>query len=126
MEMQDTINALQRELAALGEKQPLIPEVKIKQHQNSKEIGNVRIYRIYNNVTFLQSAKDTPIMFSRLDSERNAKVMKRALNDERIDEGRYKDAVQTMDAYVEIPSKRLANLAQKYVHHVQMKEIEGM
>ena len=27
MEMQDTINTLQRELAALGENQPLIPEV---------------------------------------------------------------------------------------------------
>ena len=64
-------------------------------------------------------------MFTRFDSERNSKVMKRAVNEDRLDSDKYKQAVQTMDAYVEIPSKRLAHLARKYSHHVQMREIEG-
>ena len=30
-----------------------------------------------------------------------------------------------MDRYVDIPSRRMANLAAKYVHHAQMKQIES-
>ena len=36
-----------------------------------------------------QIPADTPIMFTRLDSERNAKVMKRALSEERLDQNKY-------------------------------------
>ena len=31
-----------------------------------------------------------------------------------------------MDRYVDIPSRRMAHLAAKYVHHSQMKQIEGV
>ena len=31
-----------------------------------------------------------------------------------------------MDRYVDIPSRRMAHLAAKYVHHNQMKQIEGV
>ena len=30
-----------------------------------------------------------------------------------------------MDSYVSLPAKRLAHLVHKYVHHCQMKKIEG-
>uniref|UniRef100_A0A8W8P1B1 Transcriptional coactivator p15 (PC4) C-terminal domain-containing protein n=1 Tax=Magallana gigas TaxID=29159 RepID=A0A8W8P1B1_MAGGI len=63
-------------------------------------------------------------MFTRLDSERNAKIMKRAVNDERLDTNKYKDAVTTMDEYVSLPAKRLGHLVRKYVHHSRMKDIE--
>ncbi len=31
-----------------------------------------------------------------------------------------------MDDYVSLPAKRLSHLVRKYVHHRQMKEIEGI
>ena len=37
-----------------------------------------------------QIPDDAPIMFTRLDSERNAKVMKRALNERRLSQETYK------------------------------------
>ncbi len=34
-------------------------------------------------------------------------------------------AVKSMDEYVSIPARRLAHLVAKYVHHIQMKQVEG-
>ena len=90
-------------------------------------------------------------MFTRLDSERNAKNMKKAVNEQRLSPQVYQvfyhiysknvfknvlfliekilnfsqEAVQKMDSYVSLPAKRLAHLVHKYVHHCQMKKIEG-
>nr|XP_022305371.1 uncharacterized protein LOC111112260 isoform X1 [Crassostrea virginica] len=104
MEMQDTINELQRELTALG-------KAAGQDRPSSEGAGQ-------------QAAPESAIMFTRLDSERNAKIMKRAVNDERLDTNKYKDAVTTMDEYVSLPAKRLGHLVRKYVHHSRMKEIE--
>ncbi|XP_052692641.1 uncharacterized protein LOC128170920 isoform X9 [Crassostrea angulata] len=104
MEMQDTINELQRELTALG-------KASSRSRPPSEGVGQ-------------QQTPESAIMFTRLDSERNAKIMKRAVNDERLDTNKYKDAVTTMDEYVSLPAKRLGHLVRKYVHHSRMKDIE--
>lgn len=104
MEMQDTINELQRELGNLGRSGSHI-------RQNS-------------DLATPQGQAESAIMFTRLDSERNAKIMKRAVNDQKLDPDQYKDAMSKMEDYVSIPAKRLAHLVRKYVHHCRMKEIE--
>ncbi|XP_063437059.1 golgin subfamily A member 4-like isoform X10 [Mytilus trossulus] len=104
MEMQDTINELQRELGNLGRSASRI--------------------RQSSDLATPQGVAESAIMFTRLDSERNAKIMKRAVNDEKLDPDQYKDAVSKMEDYVSIPAKRLAHLVRKYVHHCRMKEIE--
>ena len=63
-------------------------------------------------------------MFTRLDSERNAKIMKKAVMEEKLDSDKYKEAVAKMDEYVSLPAQRLAHLVKKYVHHTRMREIE--
>lgn len=68
---------------------------------------------------------ESPIMFTRLDAERNAKNLKRALNNNKLSEERYHEAVEKMDAYVSLPAKRFAELVKKYVHHRNMMRIEG-
>ncbi|XP_052059105.1 myosin heavy chain, striated muscle-like isoform X5 [Mytilus californianus] len=104
MEMQDTINELQRELGNLGRSASRI--------------------RQSSDLATPQGQAESAIMFTRLDSERNAKIMKRAVNDQKLDPDQYKDAVSKMEDYVSIPAKRLAHLVRKYVHHCRMKEIE--
>ncbi|KAK2171485.1 hypothetical protein NP493_1060g01039 [Ridgeia piscesae] len=63
-------------------------------------------------------------MFTRLDSERNAKVMKRAVNEQKLEYDKYKKAVSTMDTYVSLPAQRFAYLVRKYVHHRRMRVVE--
>ncbi|XP_060555548.1 uncharacterized protein LOC132716319 isoform X1 [Ruditapes philippinarum] len=104
MEMQDTINQLQRELSALG-KQTRRP---VSASASTAGIQNT----------------DSAIMFTRLDSERNAKIMKKAVNERKLDANRYKEAMVQMDEYVSLPAQRLAHLVRKYVHHCRMKDIE--
>lgn len=95
----------------------------------------------------------SPIMFTRMDAERNAKSLKRALNTGSISNEEYKvreanncnvwcrsilhiskrtkrntlwkESIQNMDDYMSIPGKLLACLANKYSHHCQMKNVEG-
>ena len=64
-------------------------------------------------------------MFTRLDAERNAKNLKRALNNNKLTEEKYQEAVEKMDAYVSLPAKRFSELVKKYVHHRNMIRIEG-
>ncbi|XP_069102583.1 myosin-2 heavy chain-like isoform X3 [Argopecten irradians] len=104
MEMQDTINDLQRELSNLG--------------RSSSRL------RPQSDTTSPHGTNDSAIMFTRLDSERNAKIMKRAVNDQKMNPDQYKDALDKMEDYVGLPAQRLAHLVRKYVHHSRMKEIE--
>ncbi|KAL5020532.1 hypothetical protein ScPMuIL_003424 [Solemya velum] len=99
MEMQDTINELQRELAALGHT-----------NRRASSTGSQHV--------------DSAVMFTRLDSERNAKIMKKAVVEQKLPAEQYKHAVLQMDHYVSLPAKRLAHLVRKYVHHSRMKAIE--
>ncbi|XP_055955543.1 myosin-11 isoform X3 [Patella vulgata] len=105
MEMQDTINGLQRELSTLGKaprSRSVTPRLQLSQ----------------------APSPESSIMFTRLDAERNAKIMKKAVNDAKLDQNKYKDAVSQMDKYISLPAQRLAHLVQKYVHHYRMKYIE--
>lgn len=64
-------------------------------------------------------------MFTRLDAERNAKNLKRAMNNNKVTEEMYQQAVDKMDAYISLPARRFAELVKKYVHHKNMLRIEG-
>ncbi|XP_071098823.1 putative leucine-rich repeat-containing protein DDB_G0290503 [Haliotis cracherodii] len=108
MEMQDTINDLQRELSTLGKT--------AKRSRSATPVLQQRLQQI--------PSPETSVMFTRLDSERNAKIMKKAVLDDRLGPERYKDAVGQMNQYVSLPAQRLAHLARKYIHHCCMKAIE--
>jgi len=64
-------------------------------------------------------------MFTRLDAERNAKNLKRAVNNNKLTEEQYNEAVDKMDEYVSLPARRLSELVRKFVHHKNMMRIEG-
>ena len=66
MEMQDTINALQREIALIRG---------ATTGQKPQPINT--------------PPPDSPVMFTRLDSDRNAKVMKKAVNEKRLSVSKY-------------------------------------
>ncbi|ESO89706.1 hypothetical protein LOTGIDRAFT_234110 [Lottia gigantea] len=105
MGMQETINGLQRELSTLGKaprSRSITPSFPLNQ----------------------APSPDTSIMFTRLDAERNAKIMKKAVNDEKLDQNIYKEAVSQMDKYISLPAQRLGHLVRKYIHHNRMKYIE--
>ncbi|XP_067653461.1 putative leucine-rich repeat-containing protein DDB_G0290503 [Haliotis asinina] len=108
MEMQDTINDLQRELSTLGKS--------AKRSRSATPVLAQRQQQI--------PSPETSVMFTRLDSERNAKIMKKAVLDDRLGAERYKDAVGQMNQYVSLPAQRLAHLVRKYIHHCRMKAIE--
>ena len=63
------------------------------------------------------------IMFTRLDAERNAKIMKRATNEDRVSQESYSEMMSYMEEYVSLPAKRLAYIVRRYSHHCAMKEI---
>ncbi|RUS70177.1 hypothetical protein EGW08_022061, partial [Elysia chlorotica] len=110
MEMQDTINELQRELSALG--------------KNAKQ-SKSRLSSARGSAVHVKSpSPETSVMFTRLDSERNAKIMKKAVMDEKLDTEKYKEAVAKMDEYVSLPAQRLGHLVRKYMHHTRMRAIE--
>merc|ERR1719422_3014613 len=107
MEMQDTINELQRELSALGKT--------AKRNKSSLSSRGMQPKT---------PSPETSVMFTRLDSERNAKILKKAVMEEKLNAEKYKEAVSTMDQYVSLPAQRLAHLVRKYVHHSRMREVE--
>ena len=74
------------------------------------------------DVCRLQRASST-IMFTRLDAERNSKILKRAINEERLSQDSLSDVISQMDAYVGLPAKRLAYISRRYQHHRAMKDI---
>ncbi|XP_033624399.1 golgin subfamily B member 1-like isoform X5 [Asterias rubens] len=105
MELQDTIQELQHELSAFGS--PTKP------------------YSAMSGFSSRFDPKTEPmITFSRMDSERNQKALKRAVNAQRLEPEYYNEVVQAMDQYTVLPAKRLVHLAKKYAHHTHMKHIE--
>ena len=53
----------------------------------------------------LQQTAESAVMFTRLDSERNAKIMKKAVNDSKLDPGSYK--VSSVNYFVFVVSAYL-------------------
>ncbi|XP_041355858.1 uncharacterized protein LOC121373345 isoform X2 [Gigantopelta aegis] len=105
MEMQDTINELQRELSALGSKR------RVRSGTPSQRVKK-------------PPSPETSVMFTRLDSDRNAKIMKRAVMDNRLPPHTYKEVVSKMDEYINMPAQRFGHLVRKYIHHCRMKQVE--
>ena len=62
-------------------------------------------------------------MFTRLDAERNGKILKRAVNEGRLSENSFSVIIEHMDDYVSLPSKRLGHIVRRYSHHRAMKDI---
>ena len=67
MEMQDTIQELQREMAALGATPPKLPASSYSRVSSATE-----------------SSVEPSIIFSRLDADRNQKALKRGLNAQKV------------------------------------------
>ena len=65
------------------------------------------------------------IMFTRLDAERNSKILKRAVNERRLSDDSFSVIMEHMDHYVSLPAQRLAHIVRRYSHHRSMKEIGG-
>ncbi|XP_077997030.1 uncharacterized protein LOC144450307 isoform X2 [Glandiceps talaboti] len=99
MEMQDMVTDLQRELAAAG---------------SAARYGS----------TAQSREQDPAIMFSSLDLDRNQRMLKKGLHTNKVTPETYNKAVDAMEKYTDLPSKRLVHLVKKYTHHVQMKAIE--
>ena len=62
-------------------------------------------------------------MFTRLDAERNSKILKRAVNERRLSDDSFSVIMEHMDHYVSLPAQRLAHIVRRYSHHRSMKEI---
>ncbi|XP_038058022.1 myosin-10-like isoform X8 [Patiria miniata] len=106
MDLQDTIQELQHELSAFGGS-PTKPFSAVSGMSGG----------------YGQNTEPT-VIFSRTDSERNQKALKRAVNARKLEQQRYSEVVHAMDEYTVLPAKRLVHLAKKYTHHMHMKEIE--
>ena len=62
-------------------------------------------------------------MFTRLDAERNGKILKRAVNERRLSESSVSVIMEQMENYVSLPTKRLGHIVRRYSHHRSMKDI---
>ncbi|XP_071825504.1 uncharacterized protein [Apostichopus japonicus] len=107
LELEGTIHELQDELAGLGTSPSVKPLSSVTRASSR-----------------LEGETDATVIFSRMDTERNQKALKRGINSQKISPDQYNEAVRSMEQYNAVPAKRLLNLVQKYSHHVHMKEIE--
>lgn len=62
-------------------------------------------------------------MFSRLDAERNSKILKRAISENRTTNDDVTEVFDHMSDYVSLPAQRLAAIVQRYRHHHAMQKI---
>ena len=62
-------------------------------------------------------------MFTRMDAERNGKILKRALHEKRLSESSFSAIMENMRSYVSLPAKRLVHIVERYSHHRSMKDI---
>lgn len=65
------------------------------------------------------------IMFTRLDAERNAKRLKKAITKGNVSENDFKNAFQLMNDYVSIPAQRFVALVKKYVRFKNLQAAKG-
>ncbi|PIK60238.1 putative interaptin [Apostichopus japonicus] len=107
LELEGTIHELQDELAGLGTSPSVKP-----------------LSSVTRASSHLEGETDATVIFSRMDTERNQKALKRGINSQKISPDQYNEAVRSMEQYNAVPAKRLLNMVQKYSHHVHMKEIE--
>ncbi|XP_066270158.1 myosin heavy chain, non-muscle-like isoform X2 [Branchiostoma lanceolatum] len=122
MEMQDVIQQLQRDVnQGAGVKVDLTSPTVLGPQPSPVKYN---VPETPTEQTHPQPVVESAIMFSRLDSERNAKSLKKAVNSGRLSPDVYEEVVGMMDQYVEIPGKRLRHLAEKYLHHSEMKAVE--
>lgn len=111
-------------------------ETKFHQEQTSQNVAVMTdmqdtITQLRNQLAELRSIRSassgrasSSIMFTRLDAERNGKILKRAVNERRLSDSSFSVIMERMDNYVSLPAKRLAHIVRRYSHHRAMKNIE--
>ncbi|KAK2559537.1 hypothetical protein P5673_018185 [Acropora cervicornis] len=111
-------------------------ETKFHQEQTSQNVAVMTdmqdtITQLRNQLAELKNTRppssartSSSIMFTRLDAERNSKILKRAVNERRLSDDSFSVIMEHMDHYVSLPAQRLAHIVRRYSHHRSMKEIE--
>lgn len=107
MEMQTTIQDLQQELQALGGSKAASTNSRVSTATATRELQ-----------------VEPTIIFSRSDSERNQRALKRGISAQKVSAEQYNEAVRSMEQYTVLPAKRLVHIVRKFSHHTQMKKIE--
>ncbi|KAJ8036572.1 hypothetical protein HOLleu_20588 [Holothuria leucospilota] len=107
VDLEETIQELQHELAGLGTS-PTMKPVSSMSRVSSR----------------IEPEVDPTVIFSRMDTERNQKALKRGINSHKISPDQYNEVVRSMEQYNAVPAKRLVQMVQKYTHHTHMKQIE--
>jgi hypothetical protein len=65
------------------------------------------------------------IMFTRLDAERNAKSLKKAIGKGNVSESDFNDALKLMNDYVSIPAQRFVAIVKKYTRFKNFQAAKG-
>ncbi|XP_063953345.1 interaptin-like isoform X8 [Lytechinus pictus] len=107
MEMQNTIQDLQQELQALGGSKAMSSPSRVSTATANRDLQ-----------------VEPTIIFSRSDSERNQRALKRGISAQKVSAEQYNEAVRAMEQYTVLPAKRLVHIVRKYSHHTEMKKIE--
>ena len=92
-------------------------------YSNSKVTRDRSLYQLIFRLSLLLQRASSSIMFTRLDAERNGKILKRAVNERRLSDSSFSVIMEHMDNYVSLPAKRLAHIVRRYSHHRAMKNI---
>ena len=92
-------------------------------YSNSKVTRDRSLCRLIFQLSLLLQRASFSIMFTRLDAERNGKILKRAVNERRLSDSSFSVIMEHMDNYVSLPAKRLAHIVRRYSHHRAMKNI---
>ncbi|CAF2135435.1 unnamed protein product [Rotaria magnacalcarata] len=64
------------------------------------------------------------IMFTRLDAERNEKLLKQAVDKGKVSETTFSEINETMGDYVRLPSQQFGNIVKRYIQHRKATELE--
>lgn len=116
--------------------QHLDEETKFHQEQTSQNVAIMTdmqdtITQLRNQIAELRNTRpsssartSSSILFTRLDADRNAKILKRAVNERRLSDDSFSVILEHMDNYVSLPAQRLAHIVRRYSHHRSMKDIE--
>ncbi|XP_067838295.1 uncharacterized protein [Heptranchias perlo] len=67
---------------------------------------------------------DSILLFTRADVTHNTRVLRKGVNNNIISKENYKNAVQTMEQYIDLQKARFSQLVKQYSQHVTLKEAE--
>ncbi|CAM2723662.1 unnamed protein product [Rotaria socialis] len=64
------------------------------------------------------------VMFTRLDAERNEKLLKQAVDKGKVSETTFNEINETMGDYVRLPTQQFGNIVKRYIQHRKATELE--